>query len=220
MILTEKKCDEISKEWFVRNEHDESEFDGISMGKILQLKIFEKLYTKAQVGDEGFSLKEITKRLELEWVLRSVLSFFSNDRDKLQRDYLFIYDVNSGPMIEALNVLSSKLSGRGESVGAITIDGDISKKCSINNKLSWFCCFSITDFYHFISKAFQYAFFIKKLKRVYQELGFSVGKDKAKLVEKYFRFQSFLLLLEKLAIESLLIKKMPKVIVRSAPTTG
>lgn len=213
MILTEKECEGISKKWFIDHGDDKSEFEGLSLGNVLQLKIFEKIYLQSQVGADNLSFKSLIKRLDLDWIIKIVFSLFSKDKDKKQRDYLFFYDVNNKPMIDALNVLSASLSNDGACVGAITVDRIVSMKCSVENKLTWFGYFSKKDFYNFIKLSYKYCIFIRSLRGRFDKLNITVGSAKSKAIEKYFRFQSFFLILEKFAIESILISKRPKVIV-------
>ena len=213
MSLSEGRCEEIAQTWFKVDGDDSSEFDGVSMGELLRLKVFEQLYKRAQVADDGLSIKQMVKRLGLDGVLRALLSFFSGDDDIQEKDYLFIYDINNKPMIDALNLLAISLVAKGESVGAVTIDHAISEQCSVKGKLTWFGVFAFADFLKVLKSFSRYFTFLKGMNECYNELELVVGRRLCGSVKRYFLCQSFFLLFERQAIESILKHKKPRVIV-------
>ena len=129
-------------------------------------------------------------------------------------DILFIYDVNHDPMITALNTMGTSLEGKGYSVLAVVVDNAIAKKCGLVRKISWFKHLSWSDF----SKAVRSLFKLhrgrsSKFDKYFSSLISRCGLYKARLVNRYFKWQSFQLLLELYVMQALIRDKKPKVVV-------
>ncbi len=213
-LCTEKVCYEASHNWFLGKDVDSTVVDNVSVGCVLQLQIFEKLFESSQVNADRNDIRSLLKKFNLEWTVRSFASLFDKESDKAQSDFLVVYDVNNDPMIQALNSIGSSLEEQGQSVSAVTIDSSISAKCSLARKISWFKCFSI----HHVIQSIKKYILLKGASADSIEDGFGLLKDtfgleKAKRVRRHYRTQALQVLLEIAAISSLLKKKNPKVVV-------
>ena len=210
----ERDAYEISHNWFFLNGSDFSVVDGLSLGKILQLQVFEKIFEGSQVNSDNKNIKSRIKALNLEWSIRAAFSLFDGISNKSQSDIVFLYDVNNNPMIEALNHIFGALVDQGRSASAIVIDKNIAKKSAIKDQVSWFSCFSIKNF---LSAINSFTVFKKSSvgleKKVFDCLSKRLGVVKTAAVTRYFKIQSFQLILEIKVIKSLLQRKNPKVVV-------
>lgn len=210
----EEKCYRASHNWFVLNGEDFTLVDKISVGRVLQLQVFEKLFEKSQINADKLDVKSIIKRIGLEWSIRSVFSFFDRNKDLESIDYLLVYDVNNDPMIDALNIVGNSLESAKESVAAVYVDKNIRKKCKLTRKVPWFFSFTMREFSSVIK-----AFLITK-KKLYGPLCTCIGdmvQDfsayKARRIHKYFKFQFLQVSAEIKAVTLLLLAKRPKVVV-------
>lgn len=210
----ERVCYDYSHQWFSKDGVDHSELGGISVGKIFQLWVFEKLFEASQINADRLDLRSLLKRLNLEWVARSLTGIFSRDRDRGVVDYLLVFDVNNDPMINALNAIGDGLRERGFSVAAVTVDKNISRKCQIPRKVSWFSLFSFSNFLVAIRRYVGFRFEqMADLECDALSIERQFGRKKAQSITRYVGFQSLQLSFEIQAIRALLLAKTPKVVV-------
>lgn len=210
----ERVCYDHSHQWFLKDDIDCSKLEGVSVGKIFQLWTFEKFFEASQVNADRLDVRSLLKRLSLEWTVRSLASIFSRNSDAEKTEYLLVYDVNNDPMINALNAIGEELRRRGVSISAVTVDRNISRKCSIPRQVSWFSFFSLTNFFVGIERYIKFYFGqVTNLKSCAFSLQQQFGKKKARSVRRYMTFQSLQLSFEIQAIRSLLMAKKPKVVI-------
>lgn len=210
----EKQCYDVSHNWFVVDGIDLTKVDGVSLGKVTQLQVFEKLFESSQVNADRNDIRSIIKSFNLEWVARAFLSMFDSVNDAEGADVLLVYDVNNDPMIDAINIIGLSLEEKGYSVLAVVVDKTIARKCKLTRKISWFKCFYFSDFFHSIKSFFKlHRARVCKYTEYFSFLVSSFGLKKARTVNRYFNWQSFQLLQDIQAIRSLLRNKKPAVVV-------
>lgn len=210
----EKQCYDISHEWFIVDGVDFSSIEEVSLGGVVQLQVFEKLFENAQVNADRNDIRSIIKRFSLEWTARASASLFDSTDDDQSADIMFIYDVNNDPMIHALNTLGVSLEEKGHSVLAVIIDKTIANKCSVKRKISWFKRLSFSGFLNAVRSLFKLHHDRRsKFEKYFSSLVASCGVNKARVVNRYFNWQSFQVLLEVSAVQSLLRDKRPAVVV-------
>lgn len=210
----EKQCYYVSHNWFVVDDVDFTVVDGVSIGKVVQLQIFEKLFESSQINADSNDIRSIIKKMNLEWVVRAFASRFDSVKDDKQTDILFVYDVNNGPMIHALNVIGLSLEKSGHSVLAVVVDKTIANKCKLARKISWFKSLAFLDLFQAVKSSFKLnRVRARNFEKYFYFLVSTCGLKKARRVHRYFKWQSSQLLLELRVIRSLLRNKKPAVVV-------
>jgi len=211
---SEKQCYEDSHNWFIVNGVDTTRVDSVSLGKVIQLQVFEKLFESSQINSDQINIRSVLKSFNLEWMARAFASYFDGITDDEQAEVLLIFDVNNDPMIQALNTLGVTLRADGCSVLAVVVDKAIAKKCNIERKISWFQCLLLSDLVKVVTQLFRlHRSRFGSSKRCIKSLAQIYGADKSRKIASYFRWQSPQLLLEIRVLKSLLIKKKPSVVV-------
>ncbi|AEH44611.1 Ribosomal protein L35 [Thermodesulfatator indicus DSM 15286] len=183
--VNEKVALNISRNWYICRNEDVSLFANLSLGRILQIYIYEKFYPQANSVANTRNLKNMIKRLGYEWHLRffhSKALSFKNQKKKQNCDVLLIYDVNNKPMIKNLNLVAQELLKRKISVAAVTIDANIKKQISENLSI-----YFLSEFYTISMEKniYKKARSIRKQIKQYKDCLISNFKKSAKLPDKF-----------------------------------